>query len=292
MKKIFIIIILLQFISCETVLEVELPETETKIVVNTIIGTKQPAEINLSESKSILSTEQEVKVIKDAQIKLMEKGEDDGEFTQDIWGTFYSNSLLSEEIDYTLQVESPNFPKVTCNFKIPKPIAIRSVIVKEKEKTEWDYTYTIDQLEVEIDDPAGEINYYMIAIFESEDGETNSSTDYQLGFYPDAPFDTFYDSFEIEEGKIGFAFTDGAYDGETIKYSAEIWNTLEEDKIYYCELFTINEALYLYLKSREQQDDTDGNPFAQPVTVYSNIDGGIGIVGTYSSAVKKIEIRR
>lgn len=48
-------------------------------------------------------------------------------------------------------------------------------------------------------------------------------------------------------------------------------------------LETITPAYYYYLKSSDKYDSTNWTLFSEPVTVYSNVDGGVGIFGISSS---------
>lgn len=41
----------------------------------------------------------------------------------------------------------------------------------------------------------------------------------------------------------------------------------------------ITKDLYLYLTTIRNLEDNDGNPFAEPSTLYSNVQGGLGILG-------------
>lgn len=46
----------------------------------------------------------------------------------------------------------------------------------------------------------------------------------------------------------------------------------------------ISKELYLYYSSREQHGLAIDNPFAEPVPVFSNVDGGLGIFGSESAS--------
>ncbi len=50
----------------------------------------------------------------------------------------------------------------------------------------------------------------------------------------------------------------------------------------------MDENRYLYLRTKDVQYANDGNPFAEPINVYSNITNGYGIFGSYSVATYTI----
>ncbi|MBP6385527.1 MAG: DUF4249 domain-containing protein [Pseudarcicella sp.] len=53
-------------------------------------------------------------------------------------------------------------------------------------------------------------------------------------------------------------------------------------------LSTVDENIYKYAKSVKSSSKNDDNPFAEPVQIYSNIKGGIGVFGAYLKHPSKI----
>ena len=53
-------------------------------------------------------------------------------------------------------------------------------------------------------------------------------------------------------------------------------------------LHSISESYYKYLKTRQKHYETKEDPFAVPVIVYTNVEGGTGFLGAYSSDVYTI----
>jgi hypothetical protein len=49
---------------------------------------------------------------------------------------------------------------------------------------------------------------------------------------------------------------------------------------------TLSKEFFLFSRSLEQQDLVQDNPFAEPVPVYSNVAGGLGIFGSAASSGK------
>lgn len=72
--------------------------------------------------------------------------------------------------------------------------------------------------------------------------------------------------------------TDHYFSIESLRYSAG--NTLK-NKVY-ISLQSISKEYYLYLKTRSASKAT--NYFSEPIQVYTNINGGIGILGSYTSS--------
>ena len=57
----------------------------------------------------------------------------------------------------------------------------------------------------------------------------------------------------------------------------------------YIDLQSISKSYYLYLKSRSASSNSN-NFFSEPIQIHNNVEGGIGILGSYSSNVRKINL--
>ena len=87
------------------------------------------------------------------------------------------------------------------------------------------------------------------------------------------------------ESDINEFFTDELMNGN---YKLSYWmNTYRDVYTQFNEYLqittivnTLSRELYLYSKSRLQQSNVSGNPFAEPVPVYTNVTGGLGIFGS------------
>ena len=56
-------------------------------------------------------------------------------------------------------------------------------------------------------------------------------------------------------------------------------------------LRTTTEEYYNYNYTRDLQASVESNPFAQPVQVFDNIEGGLGIFAGYSQTEKEVTIK-
>ena len=70
-------------------------------------------------------------------------------------------------------------------------------------------------------------------------------------------------------------------------YSKYIEVKIKRD--YIITLQQISKDLYLYLKTRSASGGDDF--LSEPVQVHNNIIGGLGVLGSYASVVKVIEIK-
>ncbi len=92
-------------------------------------------------------------------------------------------------------------------------------------------------------------------------------------------FDTFYD------GNYYFIFDDALFDGEKITFDISMnlyyfgiheLNPLVDNKLI-IRMYHLSKDYYLYKKTLDAYNSSFGSMFTEPVQIYSNIKGGIGI---------------
>lgn len=142
-------------------------------------------------------------------------------------------------------------------------------------------------LKVYISDNGAEANYY--ELFMELENEHYNHDRQEMEYYrhrvhmisKDAAIQDDNDSFS---GSL--LFKDLLFNGRDIELTFEISGSgISNHGITVVTLRTLSEAGYNYLKSRRLQDDTSGDPFAQPVNVYNNVQHGFGIFAGYSASV-------
>lgn len=115
-------------------------------------------------------------------------------------------------------------------------------------------------------------NYYRVAgvaayRFQNELGERYES------MYTNRSYTSLYDDLQAKNGTITsdeFIFHGTKINGRHVDYTV------------YMLLMVCDKNYYQYQHSIEKQQDSDGNPFAEPVVIYSNIKGGVGIFAAYN----------
>ena len=58
----------------------------------------------------------------------------------------------------------------------------------------------------------------------------------------------------------------------------------------YVILSTVSEGQYRYTRSVDLQYENDGNPFAEPVQVYTNVENGFGIMAGSSASQVVVDL--
>ncbi|MBO4741668.1 MAG: DUF4249 family protein, partial [Bacteroidales bacterium] len=92
----------------------------------------------------------------------------------------------------------------------------------------------------------------------------------------------------INEGQY-LLFPARNFSGDTCTLTIEFDRDFHTDNLYYVEVVSISESLYKYLSTLNNYYDSQNNPFTEPVQVFTNIRGGLGIFGTRNKNVQRID---
>ena len=251
MKKLLLsLVVSLIYISCEKIIPFEGDVTIPKLVINSIFESDSTFKVHVSSSRSVIDT---------------------------------------ASFQNTLEVTHPNYSNITSSDSLPSPITINSI----------DTSTLVDpingdrlQITLDFDDPEKSQNYYLIETFsvnefliienlDTTEYEVDTSQQWMLltdevfqnggspwrnqGLFNDLLFNGQNKSLELE---IPYENESGSEGG--FQWS---WKTIGL-RIY---LHNISRSYYYYRISLELYQNASGNPFAQPVQVYSNIENGFGV---------------
>ncbi|MFA9388491.1 MAG: DUF4249 domain-containing protein [Prolixibacteraceae bacterium] len=224
--------------------------------------------------------------------------------------SFYTTDRLAQVgKTYRMEIESATYGNLSCETTIPVPV--ENINLKtEFEKTENNNrSYYKVIFKLKFSDPKDEKNYYRIILNEIEGAKSNvvgdslnqtiylRNSSFGSHFYTEDPI-FFYEknnanSFVVGETDNNYGiFTDETINGKD--YELSIYTTLNPDPAYLDTtigefiqyeviLQSISTEMYYYLKSIDQQEIMYQFPFAEPIPIYSNVENGIGIMGSYSS---------
>lgn len=295
-----VVLISLMSISCEKIIEIDIPESERKIVVNGLLNPDSVVKINLSRSLSILENNEFV-YLENAQVRLSENGTDLGLLSNTGSGFYVlSGYYPNPGSEYYLQVEYPGLQTVTALAELKDPV----------DFSEIDTTSTTDEwgggelrISFDFDDPAEE-NFYSISVT-----ATHKVFDYFTFSYLDSlvTYPVYFSFIEEGEGIQNRLVQEGAttYFGSKAFFSDALFNGKKMDvdisisKYSFFDADTvsldvslehISKPYYLYAVSSGNYDRSSGNPFAEPVSVYTNVENGLGIFSGYSFFRKNISI--
>ncbi|WP_293015027.1 DUF4249 domain-containing protein [Mongoliibacter sp.] len=289
---------LLGFSACETVVDVDIPFEKPNVTVVSNLKAGQSPEIRLSFSKHILDNRSAFERISDAKVTLGSASSTHSLIYDDASETYKADEIILEElVDYSITVEVPGYETIQLNETIPQKVAIKEFIVRGSTGEDWNRS---DEISIIFDDPVGE-NFYEISAFQErimtfEDQFGNERTETMI--YPISlrSKDPVYQQDYLWRTIL---FNDRLFDGRTFEMEMTSSGTafsMEERELpegfrvsIYIVLKSISKSYYLYENTFNLQAYSDGDPFAQPVQVYTNINGGLGILK--SEAAYEFKVR-
>ena len=283
--------------SCELVVDVDVPYDGQKIVVNAVQHPDSLWGVSLSGTKYILEPGYAYDPINFADVvihkpdgsteKLIERGD----------GYYFGSTRPLPGNNYRITVDRENYQSVEGEMKMPSVVDIIEV--------EWDSAHAEDgsgggvirngqrldvPFTIKFADPVSESNYYSVKVVLYVIREYNR--------YPDnvTVIDTMqsYAQTYIRDPSISTddqsEFSDKTFDGKTVTlpFVAEMqiwdWGTHYKTEVW---LMNASEDFFKYTKTMRLQSEVSGDPFAQPVQVYSNMSNGFGI---FSGVVPDVRV--
>ena len=291
MKNIFFILCTLLFLtSCEdffsTTVKVDPPAHEDQMALHAYIGDTDSI-IAISITKSIGVLEKEVRdaiYVDDATVELFKDGQ--LLFTFDTLSSderplnyfkVLNESLGGLGSEFEIRATHPVLGTATAKQMMPNAVPMTSVKFEENAGVvDGDRR---DGVEIEFTDPAGEENFYEFSMYKLQSG--NYVTDY--------PSETNDPLVQESIHYSTWLLSDETFDGKEYKLTLlEQYNDF--DSLTFLVVNNITEDWYNYAKSvRNQLDTEDLGLFAEPVTISTNVEGGLGIFGANIERTYQIE---
>ena len=290
MKKLFFLLsVSLIYISCEKVIPFEGDVNTPKLVINSVFESDSTFKVHVSSSRSVIDTSS-FENIDDAVVTIKDGNGNVIEVLNHVVNGFYKGQVLPEEnTTYILEVNHPNYANITASDSLPSPIIINSV----------DTSTILDpingnrlRISMNFDDPENNQNYYLLETYSVNEYlivENLDTIEYELdttkqfmvltdevfqnggspwrdqGLFNDLLFNGQNKTLEIEIPNENWSGSEDGYDWSYKTLTLRLY------------LHNITISYYYYRTSLELFQNTSGNPFAQPVQVYSNIENGFGV---------------
>lgn len=300
MKKYFILGFLPLLFACETVIDYEGELSEPQIVSAPIqIASTRPryegrygfspssnlTEIGLTYSVDILDNGYP-QPLDNALVQMREQGGTWVDFDEVIDGYYTSNSISFEEgKTYEYRASRSGYDEVSTGFSIPTAVVIDDVqFVKTVPSDSMTFEDGYSEYDITFTDPGG-TQYYSISCYLVDANDTVVGSYYVTSNSPyanaisDGDFYYFYPEL----------FTENAlYEGDEITIPIRIQDLVFENppqglKLGFV-LRTHDVHSYRYHSSlqRYRNSGGSGDPFSQPVLVYTNFEKGLGYMGGFS----------
>lgn len=173
---------------------------------------------------------------------------------------------------YTLSVTTPDHDAVTgtCTVPITTDIAVTSLSHNIRKQPWWNGgEYDEHVLTFKWQDAPGRENFYH-PVAEREYKDPNSQLHLRDAMNGEGK------RYFSDQSKDGLVFT------ASRSYSIMPGQPDPRPANLHLYLAVTDRAYFLYHQSLEQHEDTNGNPFAEPVLIYSNVRGGLGVFSAYN----------
>lgn len=148
--------------------------------------------------------------------------------------------------------------------------------------TDFDFSHTLDgpyqspdnwgggeyyNVNMSINDPQNVTNYYRL----DSKGKEN--------MFDYCRFSDYFKDLNAQNGVVNYKTQ--AFDYDNGSGLVRVDNTI-------MVLLNISEEYYKYVEYTNNQMGSDGNPFAEPSSVYTNVSGGYGVLGSFVSKEKSL----
>jgi hypothetical protein len=177
-------------------------------------------------------------------------------------------SKVIDQAFYELKISAPGYPPITSQQKLPAPVPILGARF-EKNGAIDSNGEKFDLIVIEFQDNAIVKNYYAI-----------SGT---LEISPGDKIPVSFNSLDPLSENAGeeVLVKDDSFNGK--KFSWRLGSHLQfPGAKLILQLESITKDKYLFLKSIHLYEEAEDNPFAEPVLIHSNIEGGFGIFSAES----------
>ncbi|GAB3688034.1 hypothetical protein GCM10027592_02380 [Spirosoma flavus] len=189
---------------------------------------------------------------------------------------------------YTLKARAYNVPEVTATCTIPNPVALEQILVDSAQSTDFSDGRKDYFARLRWRDAAGQYNFYRIA------GSNEYPQRFTFRPSPNAPpRDTlilYTANWYFDNGSL---LTDQSRDGQEIIservrlgatsiFDNGVWTYRAPTGKLEAYLLNVDENYYRYHDAIGRQNLVRDNPFAEPVLIPSNIQGGLGCFGAYN----------
>lgn len=281
--------------SCEKVIDISIPDKERKLVVNGIVSPDKPVVVQLSRSRYVLETDM-LNLVSGGVIRLYHGNDPVGTLQEGPSGEYSLTDFRPQAgMTYRLTASYAGLKPVEAEATLPSPVPI-SAVDTATVTGEWGQQEL--RISIIFKDPAGIRNYYGFGAditYKEFDYGTMTYTGRKLTHpaYLSGRDDRFVkEESTTFDGKL--YFDDLLFDGlnKTVSLGITDYSLYESDTVWLnVRMDQTDAAFYRYVVSYSAYEEAHGNPFSEPVQVFSNINGGFGIFSGYSTATYPLVIR-
>lgn len=283
---------------CEQFIEVDLPGQDPRLVLNASLENKDTIKVYLTKSRGVLEkvdpNNQEHKILENGKIVLKSQAgivypfvfkARNNPFVDDAY--YYVTGVdLKPKDRYVITAESSGLKTVSSEVSFPEQVLIKDITYKRLGGSTNSGNDELVEMSVKFEDPPG-ANFYQISGYIT--GKYIGSNDFSFisTLYP-IPVNPIYD-IEFSSSDV-ILFDDLILKG---KESEIVFRTYLSKGVEWeieIDLAHVSYSYFHYQRTADLQNYNRGDFLSQPVLVYNNIIGGLGIFKAKNVQQKTIKL--
>ncbi len=290
--------------SCEKTEKIEnFPMSPSKLVLNCQLNPDSVIQLLLFKSLSVLDNATN-KNITNAKVELYRDDILIASLPAANKQYMYVFDGIKPEINHTYKVvaSASGYETVWAEVALPEAVFPDKVTTTVIDTFYWYEYYMNDtiynatgKVTVTFTDPAKASNYYALEVYSfytyyqtNENGDTVQSVTTKVGLNS---YNNTTNSPLIDYTLgYGYYFTDKFFNGSQVTLDIPVrYSGNTRSTTVYVELISVSETQYFYDKSKMIFSNNNGNPFTEPVQIYTNIHNGFGIFSAINGNVQSIK---
>ena len=182
---------------------------------------------------------------------------------------------------YEIRASHPDYPSVSAVQVVPADFQVDSLRVR-RDAVPGEFGDRLDLLEVFMQDQPGVKNYYEITILKkyydyTYDPVTGTYDTTAVYVYPLGAEGYNDPNVQFGYGSSGL-ISDQFFDGQSYKFQARFYsNSGGSDNAITVRIRNVTEDYFKWSRSYQANSDSDGNPLVEPISVFHNLENGLGI---------------
>lgn len=292
------------FASCEKEIKVTLPEHTPALTLNSYTETNDTIRLQVGHSISILKYKNSSDfIITNATVALYKDGSLAETIHYDpVLQEYKSNTIAEPGKSYTVKVSATGYNAAEATAGVPSVIPITGIQHFSNVRTDMD-GQSLDEVRIKFTDPATAGDFYIIRVVQGMDFDTTGHS-YQSSTCINST-DPSIENVSNEDIGINTCLSsnnifirDDLFNGQIKELSLYIpsgfispFSTEPGGPMIYShiELYHVSEAYFRYLKTYQFASENNGNPFAEPANIYTNVKNGYGNFSIVSYDSKEIQ---
>ncbi len=274
MKKVLSLLILWFLFSCETVVDVDLPEHDPKLVLHSFIEIPNYYHGYVCRVGQSVGLDDELPpFLYEADVTIKEEGGWSRNFYYSTPSSFF---YLEADVEpkpgktYILEANAPGLEPVSSRIEVPQIPEVTGSTYEEVDGIDFRQV-PFNEATITIQDDPNEENYYEISAYIQN--RSFDSSYYHVYTWSYDPLTE-----EMMDGQ-GILLNDKTFNGGSVTLNLRMENTYIEPENHHVTIWVrgITRSKYIYVKTLRVLQENQFNPFAEPITMPTNVENGYGI---------------